>query len=273
MPSRLTFAAAAFAAFALVSGSLGAHEFWVQPHAAPLPGGEMMADLRRGENFRGDPLVFNPANFERFDVTGPEGTRPVEGRLGDKPALRMEARAEGLYVAAYVSPTLRTTYTAAEQFQRFAEAEGFEDAARRHDERVQSPVFSEAYTRYAKALVPVGQADVADRTLGLPVEIVLEDMAFDGGRVRARVFLFGQPFVHALVRRFARPLDDDAAPALVETARTDAWGRVTLDLPPGHRILLSAVHLREPSTRLAAARDVVWETLWASSAFDTRFAP
>ena len=250
---------------------LWAHEFWVQPLDGPVaPGGEVVADIRRGENFRGDALVWNPANFERVEVHGPSGARSLEGRLGDRPALRAAAKEAGLHVLVYVSDVKRTTYTAPEQFEAFAALEGFDGAMERHRARVPEPVFSEAYSRYAKALVPVGGTPaVADRTIGLPIEIVLDDMPFGGGAVRARVFLHGQPMVNATVRRFARPLHDETAPALVESARTDAWGRVALRLPARHRILLSAVHLREPDGALAKERNVVWETLWASTVFST----
>ena len=255
---------------AVMTAPVWAHEFWVQPSGGPVAKGEeIVADIRRGQHFRGDRLVFNPANFDRFFVVGPSGERTVEGRLGDKPALRMPAVEEGLHVTVYVSDLKRTTYTSLEQFASFARSEGFEDAVERHRARDLPPVFSEAYRRYAKALVPVGRAEVPDRTLGLPIEIVLEDRPFEGGTVRARVFLHGRPMANALLRRFARPLADDAAEATEETARTDAWGRVTLTLPPAHRILLNAVHLREPDTATAAERNVAWETLWASSVFET----
>lgn len=246
------------------------HEFWVQPRGLPVaPGGELVADIRRGEAFRGDPLAFNPANFDDFRVYGPDGARAVEGRPGDKPALAMRVDAPGLHVPVYVSDLKRTTYTKLEKFESFAASQGFDGAVERHRARDIAPVFSEAYRRYAKALVPVGEARVPDRTIGLPIEIVLEDRPFEGGPVRARVFLFGRPAVGIQLTLFARPLGDETAAALVRKARTDAWGRVALELPPGHRVLLSAVHLREPDAALAKARDVVWETLWASTVFET----
>ena len=129
--------------------------------------------------------------------------------------------------------------------------------------------FSEAYTRHAKALVRVGGSSEPDRRIGLAIELVFQDMPV-APRARVRALLFGEPMADTQVRVFSRALAAEASvPADEAVLRTDADGLATVPLAPGRRYLLSTVHLREPDPALASSRDVVWETLWAASSFET----
>ena len=249
-----------------------AHEFWVQPLADMTRGmgglgKEMKADIRRGENFVGDALVYNPANFQRFEVHTPRGVRPVEGRLGDKPALSMVTESEGMHVVVYVSDVQRTTYLSFDQFESFAAYEGLDGAAERHRARglPEDGVFSEAYTRYAKALVPVNHAKGGDRRIGLPIEIVLDEV----GTLEpsGTVYLDGSPMANAQVRVFTQFSFGADRPVSTRTVRTDAQGRFAISVGPIERVMLNVVHLREPDATLAKSRNVVWETRWASLVF------
>ena len=49
---------------------------------------------------------------------------------------------------------------------------------------------------------------------------------------------------------------------------TDSEGRVTVPVKSGHRYMLDAVVLREPSANLAEATGAVWESLWANLTFE-----
>ena len=231
-------------------------------------GKTLTADIRRGQNFNGDPLVYNPANFQRFEVHTPSRVRPVEGRLGDKPALSMVVDEPGLHVVVYVSDVKRTTYTALDQFERFAAYEGLDDAVARHRARglPLEGVFSEAYTRFAKSLVGVNGQSPVDKRIGLPIEIVFTDRR-SSLEPRGVVLLDGKPMANAQVRVFTRIALDESGPAQETTVRTDAAGRFKLSVRPLDRVMVNVVHLREPSEELARTREVVWETLWASSEF------
>lgn len=253
-----------------------AHEFWIGPREARLsPGETLVADLLQGQHFKGNALRFNPAKFERFGVVGPDGETAVTSRLGDAPALSQPLDAPGLHVVVYAGRPERTTYFALADFQAAAAYEGLGDVAARHRARnLPLEAFSEGYTRYSKALVRVGEGPMpADRTLGLPIELVFEDAphaAPTPASARVRALLFGRPMANAQVRVFSRSREaDPGAPADETVLRTDARGRAAVPLAPGRAYLLSSVHLREPSAALARSRDVVWETLWAASTFDT----
>ena len=247
------------------------HEFWIAPRdATPGPGETLVADLLQGEHFKGNPLRFNPAKFQRFAVIGPDGETPVASRLGDRPALSQAPGEPGLHVVVYVGRTGRTGYFTLASFADAAASEGYPDIVARHRARgLLETGFSEAYTRYAKALVRVGRdRNEPDRRVGLPIELVFEDMPT--GEARVRAWLRGVPMAGAQIRVFSRSLRAErGAKAEEAVLRTDEEGRAVVTLAPGRRYLLSAVRLREPSATLARELDVVWETLWASTTFQT----
>ena len=235
------------------------------------PGETLVADLLQGQHLKGNPLRFNPAKFERFAVVGPGQDVDVRSRLGDRPALRQPLAEPGLHVVVYVGRIERTSYFKLSDFAAAAAYEGYEDIAAGHRARnLPTTGFSEAYTRYAKALVRVGTGpSEPDRRLGLPIELVFQDPPEPPGAT-VRLLLFGEPMAGAQIRIFSRPVGAEAAaPADEVVVRTDREGRAAVPLLSSRRYLLSAVHLREPSATLARERDVVWETLWASTSMET----
>lgn len=265
--SRIAFILVAL----LVATSARAHEFWVEPADASLaPGETLVADIVLGSDFKGNRFRYNPAKFRRFDIVGPDGTVPVTSRLGDRPALRQVVEQPGLHVVAYVSEVERTSYFELADFLKFTDEMGFADAAERHAARgLPHDAIHEAYTRFAKAFVRVGETEEADRALGLEIELILLDKPV-GETVRVRALLQGKPMVGAKLRSFSRALGADASEEAEKMAVvTDQKGVAAVPLAPGRRYLLNVVHLREPSEELAKSRNVAWETLWASTVFET----
>jgi hypothetical protein len=248
---------------------VAAHEFWIEPldYQVP-PDGNLTGHLVNGEAFAGVTYSFLPQRFTRFDLAMADSLAPVEGRLGDKPALNLPAPAEGLAVAAYVSQIDVVRYDEFAAFLRFAAHKDFPDMDARHRAAGHPETgFGEAYSRFAKTLIAVGAGAGADRRLGLETEIValanpyvddvtegLPVQVFSGEDIRA----------DAQVELFEKAPDGTVE---ITYHRTDAEGVALLPVRPGHSYLVDAVLLREPAPDLAAARDVVWETLWASLTF------
>ena len=70
---------AALACLGLVLGltlPASAHEFWVEPKAFRLePGAAIVADLKVGQNFRGDTYPYLKSQFISFRITDRAGSR------------------------------------------------------------------------------------------------------------------------------------------------------------------------------------------------------
>ena len=95
----------------------------------------------------------------------------VRGILGDLPAVRMPRMPEGLAVVGLVTTFSRINYREFAKFERFAKAHGEDAAIPAHQARgLPNEDFSEAYKRFAKSLVPVGQGKGNDVRFGMEFE-------------------------------------------------------------------------------------------------------
>jgi uncharacterized GH25 family protein len=127
--------------------------------------------------------------------------------------------------------------------------------------------FSEAYTRYSKTLIGVGNSAGADRRTGMETEIVaLTNPYADNlnGGMRVQVFYRTDARADAQIEVFRKAPDDSVE---VTTLRTDKAGVAVIPVLAGHAYMLDAVVLREPSAALARQTGAVWETLWANLTF------
>ncbi len=258
------------ACFALAGHTAGAHELWIEPRSFVVePGAEIEADIRVGQNLKGPAYSYNPASVERFEVRQGAARDTVTGNPGDRPTLGQAARGEGLAVLVYQSRNLSVTYNREGEFEEFVEHMGADWVVEAHAERGLPTIgFKEAYSRYAKALVAVGDGEGADSETGLETEIVALENPFtddmsDG--LDVRVLYRGAPRADALVELFARGADGNVE---VTPHRADSGGRVTLPVVPGRLHLANSVVLREPDGDAAeAVPGAAWESLWASLVF------
>lgn len=228
----------------------------------------MVAAIRVGQQFKGSSYSYLPPNFRRFDYAMGDVLEPVPGTMGDRPALTMEAPGEGLLVLVHVTTDLKVNYTDFDKFQGFVT---HKDAAWVLDEHARrglpTDTFRELYSRYAKSLVGVGDAVGEDRDFGLLTEIVAlenpytDDMS-DG--IDVRVLYQGEARGDTQVEVFQKAADESVE---VFTVRTDAEGKATVPVVPGHRYMLDAVVLREPAADVGEATGTVWESLWANLTF------
>lgn len=241
-----------------------AHEFWIEPLDFTLDRGETIAAHNRiGQMLKGDIDPFIASTFVRFTVTDAEETRDVQGRLGDRPALKMTPEREGLHIAAYQSTASTLTYRKPEKFAKFITTEGFPEILEAHAARnLPEKDFREAYTRFGKSLIAVGNGAGFDRSLGLRIEVIaLTNPYTESGPVDVQVLYERAPLSGVQIAIFRR---DAAGEVTRETLRTDAKGRAIIPRKDAETTLLSAVHMVEPDAALADRKDVVWHSLWGS---------
>lgn len=247
-----------------IAVSVDAHEFWIEPLQWQVaPGTPIIAHLRVGEDFDGPPSPYRPSQFTRFEAVLGDVAVPIDGRIGDIPALSQIVPAPGLAILVHATTDFRLTYDDLEDFAAFARSKGYDEAVALHRENGWPRAgFDEFYRRYAKSLVAVGAGVGTDRAIGLQAEIVAranpytDDLA-EGLPIEVRHQ--DAPRAGVQVDIFARASDGTVSQS---TGISDAEGRVTVPVRPGHTYLLDSVLLRTRD-----GPDALWESLWASLTF------
>ncbi|MEP2031220.1 MAG: DUF4198 domain-containing protein [Paracoccaceae bacterium] len=248
-----------------LSSATYAHEFWIEPQNYQIEkGAPLVADLKNGQKFKGASLAFFDRRIERFELFQGGDATPVEGRLGDIPALQGTAGDDGLLVVIHQTAPSKISYKEWEKFQAFADHKNFGEMRTRH-EALGFPTdkFKETYTRYAKALIAVGDGAGADVTTGMETEFVALSNPYTDNLTEGMVVQIlyqGAPRADAQIEIFERAQDDTV---IITTVLADAEGRALVPVLPGHSYLLDAVVLREAPK----GGDTVWETLWAALTF------
>lgn len=234
------------------------------------PGAPARATFNVGQEFKGPSYIYIPGRSVLFDQVTGDTRAPVEATVGDNPAFHLDDTPEGLLIVAHEARVQTLSYSAWEKFQNFANhkdfARDYGDMRAAHDARGLPPSgFKEAYSRYAKALIGVGDAVGADRALGLRTEIVAlanpytDDLS---AGLPVQVLLEGAPRTNVQVELFEKDADGGVD---ITLHRTDGAGMAVLPVRTGHSYLVDAVTLLplEPETPDAP----VWLSLWAALTF------
>ncbi len=255
---------------ALSAGAAKAHEFWLSPDDYTIALADVMqVRLRVGSEMKGLALSYLPNSVARFEVVQGDSTRPVEGRMGDNPALVMPAGDEGLAIVVHETTDTQLTYSDFAVFQRFVAHKEFRTALADHAARgLPETGFRETYRRYAKSLIAVGAGAGADRVMGLKIEFVAEANPYTDDLTSGMPLLLlldGAPRADAQVELFQTAADGTVT---ITLHRTDAEGRVTVPVLPGMEYLVDNVDLRALPNDDAAAGPV-WHSDWASLTFRT----
>jgi len=252
------------ASFACIAISAKAHEFWIDPQAHMVaPGEQVVADIRVGQKYEGSRYSYIPKNFRRFDYAMGGDVRPVEGRVGDRPALTLTPDGEGLLVVIHESTDLIVVWDTWDRFKNFLEHKDLEWGLAEHDARglPRAPV-RERYSRYAKSLIAVGNGAGEDFEAGLLTEIVALENPYTGEMsdgMDIRVLYQGKPRSDTQVEVFDKAPDGTVT---ISYERTDETGEATIPVTPGHRYQLDAVVLRP--LEVIKEKDPSWESLWAN---------
>lgn len=251
-----------------LSGPVTAHELWLQPDKAQVQVGDLTAvRVMVGTDFVGEELANLPNLQEIVDLYADGARFGLQSRIGDMPAFKFQAQGDGLIVLRYQSVVNFLKYDSFEKFSTFTKEarrpDLLDEVARRnlaHDD------IRELFTRYAKALIGIGDSAGEDVVIGMPFELIATNNPYlaAGGKVRYRLLTEGQPAAKTPVHVFIR--DDDAKVTRLDL-QTDASGQVDVptDLPGFY--LVSAIRV-EPTTE-AQQKDfgAFWQSLWASSTF------
>lgn len=248
---------------ALASG----HDFWLEPTdwrvRADRPLG---VKLVLGHPSDPEPYGRNPRLIERFFAS--DGAREIDigGRPGRNPAGVVRLPDASTWVVAYRSRPSQVTLPA-QKFEAYLKEEGLERIVElRRVSGQEERDGREQFSRCAKLLLAADQEPSPARTadhpwlapLGLTLELVTEKdhrALQPGDSLPVRLFYLERPLADALVE--AMPLNGDD---FKSSARTDADGRVTLDLPTAGGWLVTCVHM----DRLPEETGAEWESYWAS---------
>lgn len=255
-----------------------AHEVWIEPQTAHLSRGEnLLADLRIGDMFKGDHLIYIPQETERLFVLTESGSFDLEPKIGSRPVVLVPAdKLEGKsgdVVVVYESSNSYVHYDSKEKFFRFAEKKGLASVRKAHQRRrLPEGGFVERYKRFAKASVAIAtdsKADVQrinDRAVGMELEFVLlAKSSLSDGLTTFDVQLFyqGQGLPDALVTLFSR---DREGIVTTSQSKTNEQGVIRVTAQADHRYLLDHVTVRETDPSRDRNKPV-WESLWASLTF------
>jgi len=240
-----------------------AHDFWIEPSTFhPAVGETVMAGLRVGQDFFGDPVGRDPKAIEKFVVRDAKGEHPVAGIDFQDPAGYVQVDSPGLAVVGYRSRPAFLTLPP-EKFDEYLKLEGLERIVTWRAEHGQSKQPSrELFSRCAKSLLSTGAGKGArfDEPLGFRLEIVPESNPYAAkGPMTFRLTFDGKPLQGALV--IAMNQNDPQAKA---SARSDRSGRVTFPIAKPGVWLIKSVHM----IAAPAGSNAEWESLWASLTFE-----
>jgi uncharacterized GH25 family protein len=224
-----------------------AHDFWIEPSSfRPELGETFTASLYVGQDFAGDPVPRSTSLLDSFVVRDAAGERAVNGFENQDPAGFVRVDEAGTAVIGYRSKPSPLEITP-EKFAQFLREEGIRGVD------VPNKPHRVHFYRFAKTIVQAGKATpaLATKPFGYRLELVPLDAT------HYQLLFERKPLPGAQVMAIARDEERKLS------ARTDANGRVTLDLPRGVW-LVKAVHL----VRAPATANVEWESLWASLTFE-----
>jgi len=246
---------------------VSAHEFWIEPHDFSVDAKtQIRADLRVGQDFKGDAFPFIPSRFAAFKSYDRLGESDVDGVTGDLPALAMTPRTEGLSIFTYVSAGERIRFREWDKFAAYLDLEGLTSIPARHDARgLPRDDIRELYTRCAKTLVSVGDdATDQDRATGMRLELVAgaNPMAVTPGAEMSFTLLWeGKPLPDTQVALFKKGENTEAGTRTL--TRTDEKGQASVTIPAAGTYMAASVHMIEAP----ADRNADWQSFWASLTF------
>ena len=251
----------------LVSSAAQAHEFWIEPLAYQIaPGDTALAAFHVGQEFKGPTFIYVPRRSVRFEQVAGGAQAEVAATVGDNPAFQLSGAPEGLLIVAHEAAEQTLAYKTWDKFQKFIDHKDFGDVRSAHEARgLPQEGFREGYSRYAKALIGVGDGAGRDQIFGLRTEIIAlanpytDDLS---NGLPVLVMLKGGPRQNAQVELFEKAPDDTVT---ITLHRTNADGVAVLPVRAGYRYLVDAVTLepRDP----AEAPGVAYHSLWAALTF------
>ena len=240
-----------------------AHEFWLSPSSHGVSVGisvDVYAMIGHGE--KAEALVRRRDHLKTFLVHEGKQSEELSGRNLRHPTGKFRPMGEGLHIVAYES-LAQINSLPGKEFEDYLQKEGLDEVldSRRLAKESEAPG-REAYYRFAKCLIQVGDKTGADCSLGFPLEIVtLTDPArmSVGTTLVVRVLREGEPIPGLLVKAFSL-----ASVSEPRGVRTDFDGLARINIDRAGRWMLNAVSM-EPSEDSSEAD---WQSYWASLTFE-----
>ncbi len=251
----------------LVTGPVSAHDVWLGIPAGVAPNEVVKARLFQGHGGQSEPLARNDRRLQRLYAIDPAAAETeLPGLHGGDPAGLVRPGTAGSWTIVYQSRTA-PHITDADVFRRHLELEGLDHVLDQRRRSGRSDTQGrELYSRTLKALLVVGPGPVIDRAQGFDVELVLE--AADSDRVILQALRGGRPQGDVLVD--LHPLRPGPETP-IQSARTDADGRVELAAPSGEaKVWVATAVLAEPMSeagRSANEPDLDWRTYFTALTF------
>ena len=256
-----------YAAQVLVSGAAQAHEFLIEPQAYQIaPGETALAAFHVGQDFKGPTFIYVPRRSVRFEQVAGGAQAEVAATVGDNPAFQLTGAPEGLLIVAHEAAAQTLAYKTWDKFQKFIDHKDFGNVLSAHTARgLPTENFRESYSRYAKALIGVGDGAGTDRVFGLRTEIIAQANPYTddlSNGLPVLVMLEGEPRTNAQVELFEKAPDGTVT---ITLHRTNNDGIAVLPVRAEHSYLADAVTLqpRDP----AEAPGVAYHSLWAALTF------
>lgn len=259
-------------ALSLWHSPLEAHEFWIEPIAAPLAAdGAARFSLKVGEQYEGDLVGVSRETTAGLRHYSGSGVVDLKPKLPTTPAANFTVAltTPGTHLVAFESEA-NTITLSADSFHAYLHDEGLDFIkARRVAAGTASQPGRERYRRFVKTLVSVPPAagpNVDATTFAQKTNQQLELLPLNnplllapGGILRVRVDFEGQPLAGALVKAWHRQNNQ----TLIIRTTTAADGIATVNLPYAGGWMLSVVHM------VAAKRinDIDWDSLWGNLSF------
>jgi len=245
-----------------------AHELWIDtPNFTPNVSQSIDIELRNGQNFNGINLSYftNRVDQLYYDT----GTRfDATSRMGDMPAMVIPPQSDGLIRVVYVSTPSMLTYA---KWEKFVDFTTHKDAVWARDAHIAKGYptegFKEEYIRYSKALIGVGQAQGADKNVGLEIEIVAHANPYRddlSAGLPVTLYYQGTARPDAQIEVFERDPDGIARSFML---RTDANGNAVIPVKSGQTYLLDSVVLRPLDFQVSTGSAPLWQSLWAALTF------
>ena len=252
----------------LMSSNLSAHEMWIEPIHYELKLQEkILAHEKVGQNFKGNEYSYLSSSYKSLKLTVNGKTRDVKSRIGDIPAINEVATEEGLTILWAETTHSDISYKTWKKFEDFIKSKGLDWVLDEHKKRgLPAKNFIEAFSRYPKSLIKVGDGKGSDQKVGMPIEWVAETNPYtdsDDG-VRLHLYWQGKPFVNTHVSVFNRLKNE----LIVTDLKTDDKGMVIISRAKGGQFLINAVQMIEPSESVKTQTGAVWESLWASLTYE-----
>lgn len=257
-------------AVALLAGGaavLQAHDFWVVPQLFQVPEGwAVQVAGQTGMDFPQSLSAIERGRVAEAELVSADDRMPVERSFRSGSSLMMESRpdAAGQWWVAVALET-RPIRMSASQFDAYLEHDGVWDVLEeRRSSGTSTDSVDERYTKYAKALVQVGEGgpEAYGRRVGHPIELVpLEDpfSLHPGDRFRVRLLWKGEPLADQVV--FAGRAGAGEGPT--SHARTDSEGVVEFPVFVPGPWYLKAIHMAEDGDD----PEVEYRSHWATLTF------